>query len=306
MEHQRHYNIIGPGAVGCYMAFSLHRAGFPVTLVDYRADRAQRLSQQGIQLTGEMQEDVCLNIPIFSSLENLKPGSISFVCIKSYSATSFMSENSTQISRLGRMVFVQNGISWIDWCSSMPHVCAGGSVAYFGVSLENEGAVRLAGNGPLYIGPISPDHEELFSNAARDLNAAGINAEAVSDIRERGWEKLLVNLGINPLTVLYSCRNGELLDGSKREQTLEAVVSEGVHIARAAGLDFDIKTIIEKVKDTCRITARNISSMLQDVQSQKQTELESITGSVLNKAEQYGIDIPENRNVYSRVRNMTG
>lgn len=297
----RTYTVVGPGAVGTFLAASLYKAGFPVTLADYKPDRSKNLSSNGIELI-RGSEELNLSVPVCSGLEGSPQSGTCIVCIKSYSNELFLEQNREYLSRFSTVLIVQNGIAWIDLYADAVKDCAVlGGIAYFGVTLLGEGAVRLAGSGPMHIGPVPAGSTETHKDIVRNLNKAGIRAEAADTIQEEAWKKLLVNLGINPLTVLYNCKNGELLDSGEREQTLEAVVSEGVATAAACGFVFDGKDTVETVKETCRLTAENISSMLQDVKARKNTELEAITGAVLAKAEQQGIDTPKNREVYRAI-----
>jgi len=297
----RTYTVIGPGAVGTFLAASLYRAGFPVTLADYKSERSQRLSQNGIRLIQDSKE-FTLSVPVYSGLETSPHSDTCVVCIKSYSNELFLQKNSEYLTRFSNILIVQNGIAWIDlYSDSFDDCILLGGIAYFGVTLLEEGSIRLAGTGPMRIGPVSPGRSTTHQDIAQDLNKAGIQTESADSIQKEAWKKLLVNLGINPLTVLYNCKNGELLDSGEREHTLETVVSEGVETAGACGFVFDEQDTIEAVKETCRLTAANVSSMLQDVRARKSTELEAITGAVLAKAQQHGIDTPKNREVYTAL-----
>ena len=296
------YTIIGPGAVGCFCAARLHCAGFSPVLVDYKNDRSERLSHKGITLIEDSSEQA-LPIPVYPDLDSPPQNSICFVCIKSYSTESFLKNNNQHLNKFKSVIFIQNGITWIDLCSGPETDYApGGGIAYFGVTGVSEGRVKLAGNGSLYIGPLSSENTALYNSIAADFTKAGIQTAAGKDVIIQAWEKFLVNLGINPLTVLYSCKNGELLDKGEREEKLEEVVSEGVKTACAQGFDFDEQEIVHKTKETCRTTALNISSMLQDVQAQRDTELEAITGALLKKAGQFSIDTKTNREVYDQLK----
>lgn len=44
--------IVGPGAMGCLFAARLSKAGFDVTLLDYIAERAKQINEQGVLVEG--------------------------------------------------------------------------------------------------------------------------------------------------------------------------------------------------------------------------------------------------------------
>src|SRR5690606_1696189 len=65
-----------------------------------------------------------------------------------------------------------------------------------------------------------------------ELQAAGIPQQWTAQILEKLWRKLALNCAINPLTVLYDCRNGGLRD---RPQEVAGLCDELAELLRAAG-----------------------------------------------------------------------
>jgi 2-dehydropantoate 2-reductase len=85
---------------------------------------------------------------------------------------------------------------------------------------------------------------------------------------------------------------------------LEAAVTEGVHTASAEGIDIDQTKMVERTRETCRKTADNICSMLQDVRGGRKTEIESITGEVIRIAEAHGVEVPVNKKIYNEIKKL--
>ena len=97
-----------------------------------------------------------------------------------------------------------------------------------------------------------------------------------ANIEQRLWRKFAINCAINALTVIHDCRNGELLDGSRRQQQLRALCEE-------------IGFVLEA------LSRRNLSSTLQDVRRGRSTELPHLNGYLISLAE--SADIPAPRNI---------
>lgn len=111
-------------------------------------------------------------------------------------------------------------------------------------------------------------------------------------------EKLAVNAVINPLTVLFDCRNGELLENFYIVQTMRVVLWEVAQVLCAlpaiAGVSgrevrFSPERLYDVVIKVARATGDNWSSMLQDVRNGKQTEVDYINGFVVDKARALGL-----------------
>ena len=86
--------------------------------------------------------------------------------------------------------------------------------------------------------------------------------------------------------------------------TVERIVDECAKVAAAEGIDVVPETIKSSVYSVAAKTHQNTSSMLQDVQRGKATEIDSINGYVIRSAKKHGIPVPINETLYSLVKSM--
>jgi len=112
---------------------------------------------------------------------------------------------------------------------------------------------------------------------------AGIEVTVADDMRERLWEKLAVNAGINPVTALARVPNGALLGGESHSLAVGAT-RETARVAREQGIDLSDERALAALEDVVEKTAANESSMLQDVQAKRRTEIDAISGYVADRA----------------------
>jgi len=110
------------------------------------------------------------------------------------------------------------------------------------------------------------------------------------DIERAQWQKLSVNAVINPLTALYRCRNGELLDAGEREQRMKVLAEEADGLLRRLYPDWPADTLARS-REVARQTAANTSSMLADVLAGRPTEIQFINGYLLRRAGQSGLTL---------------
>ena len=99
----------------------------------------------------------------------------------------------------------------------------------------------------------------------------------------------MVNAVINPLTAILSVPNGELVTNFSYEQLMDMYVDELAVILRIQ----NVADMREHVKQVCRITAGNRSSMLKDLENGRQTEIDAILGYVLHEAQQTRARLPD-------------
>jgi 2-dehydropantoate 2-reductase len=116
------------------------------------------------------------------------------------------------------------------------------------------------------------------------------------------WSKLAVNCIINPLTAAHGCANGELAQRRELAVEVAALCDEVARISYAAGFIDVADTLQQNVAGVIAGTAGNRSSMLQDVERGRRTEIDYITGYLLQVADQQGIDAPHNRALLETIK----
>lgn len=121
------------------------------------------------------------------------------------------------------------------------------------------------------------------------------------DIERARWRKLAVNAVINPLTAIYGCKNGELLDGGERQQAMHALASEVDLLARQLFTDWPGDTPARS-HDIAQQTAANTSSMLADILAGRRTEIDYINGFLLHQALALGLALPAHQQITAQIR----
>ena len=126
--------------------------------------------------------------------------------------------------------------------------------------------------------------------------------DAVDDIRARIWLKAILNAAVNPLTALLAKRTGELIGDPALESAIRLIVHESVAIAHAAGIALEEDGILEKIWSVVRATKDNKSSMLQDLERGRRTEIDAINGALLDRARALGVAAPQNELLFHLIR----
>ena len=280
--------IIGAGALGSLLAARLSQAKKDVVLFDYNTTRAATL-QNRITLQENEQDDT-FPLPVTANQSCLKHANLVLLCTKSGDVEKGLGLFCYNASNQAHLLGFQNGISHINAIKSIPH--GSFAVTSQGATLLQPGHVRHGGNGPTIIGNLSSDQKTLYP-FAKLLTSANIPTTVTTHIKDKLWQKLLINVGINGLTVLHHCTNGELLHIPKAKKRLVTLVSEGIIVAEALGIETG-KNPVQRCLDVCKTTDTNRSSMLQDFQNQKKPEIMAINGALVQEAQKIGIATPEN------------
>jgi 2-dehydropantoate 2-reductase len=309
--------VVGPGALGSLFAgaLAMYSQGaeegdgrHEVWLLDHNRSRARQLAAKGLLLEMGGEKYVC---PVRATTEPGDIGSADLVllCVKSYDVASGLNRAAvllgpdTDTLLLG----LQNGIAHLPLLEALAdgHLVAVGVTAQ-GAALLAPGHVRHGGRGLTRVGFLRPptaDGAARLRDVAATLAAGGLETEIVDDMQVHVWAKLFVNAGINALTAIHGCRNGDLLDMPEVRAQLVKAVREATAVARALGIPIMGDPVVATL-EVCRATAENISSMLQDVQQRRSTEIDAINGAIVEHGHRLLVPVPVNELLVRKVKEI--
>ena len=298
--------IIGPGALGLLIASRLKHSGANVNIVDYEPTRAMLLNRHGIQL--EQGDTVRrFHLPVVCGLDELWniPDFI-VVCVKA-PQTEKVARQLVESGYDGSILTLQNGIGNVDTLRRhMPAVKLFAGVTSNAARLITIGRVRDLGRGPLVFGPVGnlQDSQCASDNFQEVFSRADFKPEFVRDIEPHLWAKLIVNIGINPLTAILKIPNGELLENHSAHTMMTHLVEEAAQIAKAKGIVLPYENPVSMVEEVCHQTKRNLSSMYQDLMSGRRTEIDFINGAIVREGASLGIHCLYNEAVTQLVTSL--
>jgi len=304
------FAVLGPGALGCLMAAKLAEAvttfGDSLWVLDHNRERAEAIQHQGIiyeKFDKKKQYPIkaCADPAVISRVDVL------FLCVKSYDLKSALDFCRPLLASGTLIVFMQNGIAHLELQNQVGaavpvYGCTSEGATYLGV-----GHTRHAGEGTTFLGCLgNPDMgagRQMLDRAVSRLRTGGLSVSLSDTILVRLWAKLFINVGINALTAIHDCRNGDLLSLPEAVTEMRAAVSEAEHVAITKGIIVE-NDPYQTTINVCRSTAANISSMRQDVLKKKRTEIDAINGAVVREAELLGLSAPVNASIVKRMQEI--
>lgn len=286
------------------MAARLAEAGHQIWLLDHRPERARFLQAHGLSLHDTQGQRF---IPIRATADPARIRLVPLVmlCVKSAAAEGAVRAILPILGSDSLLIAFQNGITHHAPLTDLLPLWGVGVTAQ-GAHLLGPGAVRHGGFGPTVLGFLDGGDvlaRQRLQGAADLLTEAGLATTLSPDILSVAWNKLIVNAGINALTALEDCANGELLVRPAALATLQAAVREAAQVAKATGIQVAADPV-QLTIDVCRQTAANISSMLQDIRQRQPTEVEAINGAIVRQAAVCGVSVPTNLALLARVKGL--
>lgn len=293
--------IVGAGALGCLFAGILTEGGAQITLYDVNQEKVKHINDKGILIRNPDGNERRIPVKAISNLEDKAGIDLILILVKSYN-TDRIAREIARFYQPGTVILtLQNGLGNIEIINQHIPKDVFAGITYQGAMTLDWGYVFHTGNGLTIIAPGKTAELPMAMELARFFNNYGISAGATSDFDAISWKKLVVNSAINPVSAIHKLKNGELPKDPDAVRDMAALVVEGVSVAQKVGVPLNYGEMWGNVLDTCRETAENKSSMLVDIESARQTEIEAINGSIIRIGEKYGVDTPTNTAVFRKV-----
>ncbi|KAE8379224.1 2-dehydropantoate 2-reductase [Aspergillus bertholletiae] len=242
------------------------------------------------------------------------------VAVKAPVTVAAMASIKRRLTPDSTVLFLQNGMGTIDELNEKvfrdprqrPHYMSG--VISHGLARRKEPfQVSHTGVGTTILGSVLPADAVSPANEG-DIDWAPSTkyllrtltltpplvavAETPSSLRLYQLEKLAMNCVINPLTAIMNCKNGELLYNYSFTRIMRLLLAEISSVICALpelqgvpGIEsrFSPERLRMMVTQLANKTAKNHSSMLQDVLSRNTTEIEYMNGYIVRRGEELGI-----------------
>jgi 2-dehydropantoate 2-reductase len=295
--------VFGTGALGGFVGGILSQK-YDVTIYG-REGKMLPIQNSGLRITGVT--DIVVHPKTVYKLEDLKDliFDLIILTVKSYDTESAMEAIKEIIGEKSAVLSLQNGLDNEEIISKIiGKQRTIGGVTSHGLTFVEPGHVRHAGEGETKIGEMDGQQSERIKEIAQVLSSSGIETEISSNIKKEIWIKGIVNAGINPLTALTRLQNGYLLKIPSLEKLLEKTCLEFIEAAKLEGIDLSDCDTIEKTKMVASLTAENRSSMLQDIERGRKTEIDSINGKIVMIGQKHGIETPINSTLVSLIKGI--
>jgi 2-dehydropantoate 2-reductase len=297
--------VIGAGAMGSLFGALLAESGNEVWLCDIRKGHINAVRQNGLTLENETKTRVVkLNAAI--NPQQIGVSDLILIFVKSIHTESAAQTAALLAGRKGLVMTLQNGMGNAETiCKHLkPNRIIVGTTAH-GATMLAPANIRHAGTGPTILGMWAGGKKEfkIAQQTAALLTRAGIESTAIADVRPAIWDKLIVNAGINAITALTGIKNGQILDLEWTRELSRAAVEETAMVAKAQGIEIRSNPAAH-VFQVAQATAANRSSMGQDVDHRRPTEIAAINGFVVREAERMGLNAPVNRTLTALMQTM--
>jgi len=311
--------IVGAGAIGGFLGARLARQGSDVVLVA-RGPHLAAMRKDGLRLIEPDGESV-VPVEATDDLSALRAADVVFITLKAHSLPAMAESLAANLSPSAAVVSAQNGIPW--WYfqrhggelegTHLRTVDPGGVVArainpqnvigcvvYAATSLGAPGAVVHVEGERFSLGELDGSRTERVLALSAALSAAGLKAPVQGRIRQELWFKLLGNAVFNPISALTRATLGEIAGSPLTAGLVRAAMEEVVAVAGRLGIEFDL-SIDQRIRGAARVGGHR-TSMLQDLEAGRQTEIDPMVGAVVELGGRLQVPVPHLETLYATVK----
>ena len=289
------WHILGAGSLGSLWAARLARGGLPVRLILRNRQRLEAYRQAGGVTLIEADQAQRFAIPAELPQAHAPIHRLLLAC-KAYDVQDAVATVAQRLAPGAELLLLQNGLGSQDAVArDLPAQRCLFVSSTEGAFRPADFQVVFAGHGQNWLGD---PHDATPPSWLNELQCAGITHQWSPDILARLWRKLALNCAINPLTVLYDCRNGELAGHSVEVASL---CRELVTLLQGCGQAMAADNLHEDVQRVIRATAANYSSMHQDVAQGRRTEVSYLLGYACAAAQRQQLHLPQLERLQQRL-----
>ena len=282
--------ILGAGAMGSLFGAYLTRAA-AVTLVETDAEKRAAIARDGVTVLEADGTSLTARPAVCAPAEIPGPADLVIVFVKSMYERAALEQARAAIGPETWVLTLQNGAGHEAVLRDfVPAARILIGTTQDNASLARPGVVRHGGSGRTFAGcaagGAAPDW------AVELLRRAGFDAEGSADVRRLIWNKLFLNASASVLTGVLQVRLGFIARNAHARRLCAALIHEAVLAAAADGAAFDEQAVCEEIFAHLERAAEGETSIYADLRDGRRTEVDTISGAVLDAAKRHGLAAP--------------
>ncbi|MHA1302586.1 MAG: ketopantoate reductase family protein [Candidatus Heimdallarchaeaceae archaeon] len=324
---EKKFLVVGPGAIGCAVAASLANAGVRTQVLGKERHKVHFTKNPIIYKTKS--ENIKSKIDAIT-IEDLREEEfipdVVLVTLKANHTIQFMKELEKIIPTSTIIVSLQNGLIAQEIYNKTSFNNVYACVIGFNVFTEKLGEATQASEGDLTLGKVvdtkrgekSDDVPDFIIEALSNVAPTNVSDNIIGDV----WMKVMINSTINPICAIGNIKLGEL------PQSLDSLTlalwtwGELVYVVDAINIKlnpfqgklypeilyaYDIisygiaRNVVERIVSEHKDA---IVSMLQDIRSNRETEIDFLNGKIYSIGQEHNVSMPVNELLIKTIKQL--
>ena len=299
MTDIRRVYIIGAGAMGAaYAAMFSDAQGFSVAFVA-RGQRLVRLRQGPLSVNGRRYA-----IAVVHPGESPEPADLILVALKHHHLAEALADIKPLVGSQTIILSVMNGLESEE---IIGRACGMDKLVYavaVGIDAVREaGVFSFANRGKIIFGVGAPEGtDRRVARLQEALNRAGIPCQVPPDIMRSLWWKFMINVGINQASAVLGAPYGVFQSSPDAMALMRMLMEEVIALAQITGIDLSAEDLDEWCRILAGLSPGGKTSMLQDMEAGRKTEVEIFAGKVVSLGLRHHVPTPVNAAVLRIIK----
>ncbi len=292
--------IVGAGAIGCYYGAFFTKAGFDTELI------ARGAHLKAMQETGRLVFKSRIHgdsvIPVKAADGLTGEYDVIIFAVKSQDTETVCADAAKHLRKDGYAVSFQNGVenpAILEKHFGKNRVLA--ASLYIGVWIESPGVLNHTAFGNITFGAFSEESKAAEPYFAEILSKSGLEFNAAKSMKYILWKKLIWNIAYNPLSALLESTCGKMAKDPEVFALMVKMVKETLEAARMEGVEVPEEEWMPLIAHKDSLDDYK-TSMLIDIQKNRQPEIDGILLPVISRLEAAGKGAPYCETVYRSLR----
>ena len=298
--------VLGAGSLGSTMGAALAEAGSEVWLVNRNRAHVDAINARGLVVrTGDGERIVRVAAAV--DCAGLTPVDLLIVLVKSFDTRKAIEAAAPAIGERTIVLSLQNGLGHEDVIGEVVgrHRLLAGKT-FVGGQMLGPGIVLSGTRGKdTIIGELDGRITDRVRAVADEFSRAGLATTVSDNIMGTIWDKLLVNAATGALAGITRLSYGRLYAVPEVEAAAIAAVTEGMAVARAAGIAISY----DDPRAPWLAAGKGLpfdfkASILQSLERGSVTEIDSINGAIAREGRRRGVPTPVNDTLVACIKGL--
>lgn len=286
--------VVGLGGVGGYIAACLAKTEHEV-LGFARGEHLHAIEQRGLEIVEDDSSwHVALEVHAIEEIEGYFD--VVLFCLKSYDLSMACKAFANHLHKDSIAISFANGVNSVEVLRNSLDVTVLDGCVYILSHIEKAGIIRKKGKVFAAVFGGDSDATQIL---AQLFDAASLRYKTPEDIRTAVWKKYIFISAFATLTSYYDTSIGAIYE--KHFEEAKELLQEIANVAHA--MNIDIYDEVEKSLETAKnVPYDSSTSMHLDFTNNKATELGSLSGYIVSKGLEYGVDVSLMQKFYQELK----
>lgn len=291
--------VIGLGALGCAYASKLYLMNPQGLKIIAGGERAKRYKEEGFLINGKRYD-----FSYVSPEEKSQPADLILVTVKGYQLDQAVIDMKNHVGENTVILSLLNGITSEQIIGKAYGMDKMLYALSFGLTANREGnKIHFTSYGNISFGEkTNVTYSKKVQTVKEIFEEADIPFTIPENMMRSLWWKFMVNVGINQCSAVTRGRYRIFQTMDEAKELMESAMWEVVRLSEKAGIHLN-GTDIEKWYEILNaLHPESRTSMLEDIECGRKTEVDIFAAAVCDMGEEYGIDTPVNRTLLNIIK----